>query len=250
MIIELIILGVLVTVLIGVNFYSRQRLRKRRYEKTQRGIEQLTALLDLIQRLQRHRGLCANLNESNQAEQMQLSSEINRHWQPLLAKTYCGNIKRVNLQHENWKQIVLNPQNSFLAHCDLITKLLHELSVIADTCALTAHNSHFDTAELWQNLLKRPYFAETLGRIRALGTKAASNGQCSADLRVQLQYQLQNLDKEPIDPREVEQIKALVNEELLTPEQIRIEPKVYFNRLTQAIDNQIQVTRDYLQQLS
>ncbi|MGB0205722.1 MAG: hypothetical protein ACPF9K_11815 [Neptuniibacter sp.] len=71
--IELGIFALLVIVLLGASFYNRHKLRVRRAEKTQRGIQQLTAVLSLIQRLQRHRGLCANLNDSNRAEQQQLS---------------------------------------------------------------------------------------------------------------------------------------------------------------------------------
>ncbi|MGB0282372.1 MAG: hypothetical protein ACPGAE_09380 [Neptuniibacter sp.] len=247
--IELGIFALLVIVLLGASFYNRHKLRVRRAEKTQRGIQQLTAVLSLIQRLQRHRGLCANLNDSNRAEQQQLSHEINQHWSPLLDRNYGGNVKRVNIQHNNWQKIETQPLNSFMAHCDLIEKLLHELTVIADTCSLTADNNNHDTEELWQNLLQRPHFAETLGRLRALGTKAAASGQCSADVRVQLQYQLQNLDKETIDRKNDLPIKTMVNDEILTPDKIVIDSRVYFNNLTNAIDNQIQITREYLEQL-
>ncbi|MGH1461321.1 MAG: hypothetical protein ACRBB6_04730 [Neptuniibacter sp.] len=247
--IELSILLLLVIVLIFASWYNRRKLKARRAAKTQRGISQLTDVLNLIQRLQRHRGLCANLNDSNRAEQQQLCREINQYWQPLLDKNYGGNIKRVNIQHNNWKVIEAQPLNSFMAHCDLIEKLLHELTVIADTCSLTANNNQHDTEELWQNLLQRPHFAETLGRLRALGTKASSVGHCSADVRVQLQYQLQNLDKELIDRKEDQPIKAMVTDEILTPEKIMIDSRVYFNNLTRAIDNQIQITCEYLEQL-
>lgn len=247
--IELGIFAFLVIVLLGASFYNRYKLRVRRAAKTQRGIEQLTAVLSLIQRLQRHRGLCANLNDSNRAEQQQLSHEINQYWSPLLDRSYGGNVKRVNVQHSNWQKIETQPLNSFMAHCDLIEKLLHELTVIADTCSLTADNNNHDTEELWQNLLQRPHFAETLGRLRALGTKAAAAGNCSADVRVQLQYQLQNLDKETIDRKNDLPIKTMVNDEILTPDKIVIDSRVYFNNLTNAIDNQIQITREYLEQL-
>lgn len=247
--IELAIFSLLIVVLIGASLYNRQKLRARRAAKTKRGIAQLTDILSLIQRLQRHRGLCANLSNGNRAEQQQLSHEINQLWQPLLDASYGGNVKRVNVQHNNWRKIESQPLNSFMAHCDLIEKLLHELTVIADTCSLTADNNNHDTEELWQNLLQRPHFAETLGRLRALGTKAAASGQCSADVRVQLQYQLQNLDKETIDRKNDQPIKAMVNDEILSPDKIVIDSRVYFNNLTQAIDNQIQITREYLEKL-
>lgn len=248
--IELIIVALLILVLIGASLYNRHKLKTRRFEKAQRGKAQLTDVLNLIQRIQRHRGLCANLNDSNRAEQQQLSNEINQYWQPLLAKSYGGNIKRVNAQHQNWRVIESNPANSFMAHCDLIEKLLHELTVIADTCSLTANNNLHDTDELWRNLLQRPHFAETLGRLRALGTKAASAGFCTADVRVQLQYQLQNLEKEQIDRKDSTSIVTMVNDEILTPDQIVIDSRVYFNNLTRAIDGQIQITQEYLEQLS
>lgn len=248
--IELSIVALLIVVLLSASLYNRLKLKKRRSEKAQRGINQLTDILNLIQRLQRHRGLCANLNDANRAEQQQLSNEINQLWQPLLATNYGGNVKRVNIQNQNWCLIAAKPANSFMAHCDLIEKLLHELTVIADTCSLTANNNQHDTEELWRNLLQRPHFAETLGRLRALGTKAASAGLCSADIRVQLQYQLQNLEKEKIDRKDIAPITTMVNDEILSPDQIVIDSRVYFNNLTRAIDGQIQITREYLEQLS
>lgn len=246
---ELGLFAFLIAILIGASWYNRRKLRIRRAEKAQRGINQLTDVLNLIQRLQRHRGLCANLSDANRTEQQQLSREINQFWQPLLGQGYGGNVKRVSIQHSNWQKIESQPLNSFMAHCDLIEKLLHELTVIADTCSLTADNNSHDTDELWQNLLQRPHFAETLGRLRALGTKAAAAGHCAADVRVQLQYQLQNLEKETIDRKDDLPIKTMVNDEILGPEQIMIDSRVYFNNLTRAIDNQIQITREYLEQL-
>ena len=238
-------------VLIGLaSWYNRRRLRKKRREKTLRGIEQLSSLLNLIQSLQRHRGICANLDSTNQSQQRQLSNEINYLWRPLLDKSYGGNVKRVNLQFTKWKQIEAEPAGSFMEHCELIEKLLHELTVIADICSLTASNNDHNGEELWQNLLRRPHFAESLARLRGLGNKAANLGHCPAAVRVQLQYLLVNMRENELCDPAVRDIDRLVTQEILEPEVIKIEPRVYFSHLTQAIDQQIQLTRDHLQQLS
>lgn len=248
--IELSIVIFLISLIVFVSLFNRRKLRKKRREKAQRGITQLSDILNLIQCLQRHRGVCANLDGSNQTEQRRLSNEINQLWQPLLDSSYGGNVKRVNLQHKNWKTIEAQPSSSFMAHCELIERLLHELTVIADTCSLTASNNGHDSEELWQNLLRRPHFAESLARLRGLGNKAANMGHCPAAVRVQLQYLLMNMREDALCDSTIREVDALVTEEILEPEKIQIEPRVYFSRLTQAIDQQIQMTRDHLQQLS
>ncbi|WP_286237214.1 hypothetical protein [Neptuniibacter halophilus] len=248
--IELISLSVLILITLGASLYHRKKMRQRLNTRLLRGIDQLTRLLELIQRIQRHRGLCANLNGQNNTEQRNLSSEIEPLWNALLGPDYDGDHNRIRLQHQRWQQICANPADSFMSHCLLIEKLLNELTVIADTCSLTADNTHFDTQRLWQNLLQRPYFAETLGRLRALGNRAAALGHCPADIRVQILYQLQNLKASELFTAELEKVSELVQQEILTPEQIQIEPRVYFSHMTQAIDDQIQITRDHLGQLN
>ncbi|MEM5535179.1 hypothetical protein WNY58_02125 [Neptuniibacter pectenicola] len=247
--IEAGIFSALLFVMISANLYHRSKLAKRRAIKRQRGISQLSLILELIQKMQRHRGLCANLTQ-NQTEQRRLSMDIDYLWSSLISEDYAGNLIRVKRQQINWQAISAAPENSFMPHCQLIEKLLHELTVIADTCSLTAQERNHDNQNLWHNVLKRPQFAESLGRLRALGNKAASLGHCPADIRVQLLYQLQNIEKHQIEGGNTRQIITLINNEILTPEQISIEPRVYFNQLTQAIDEQLSITRDHLSQLS
>ena len=247
---ELALIMALTLCIMLVSFYSRAKLKRKRRQKTLRGIAELSKVLDLIQRLQRHRGLCANLTGDNLIQQKQLSIEIDQIWLSLLDKSYGGNQKRIHIQHKNWLNLQANPKDSFMPHCELIEKLLHELTVIADVCSLTASNNAYDCDDLWRNLLKRPQFAETLGRLRALGNKASSLKHCPADVKVQLQYQLANLRSHELYDDDAKQIEQLVVQEVLAPEVIQIEPRVYFNRVTQAIDQQIQRTREHLQQLS
>jgi len=247
--IEASIFGALLIIMLSVNFYHRNKLAKRRAAKRQRGINQLSQILELMQKMQRHRGLCANLQQ-NQSEQHRLSQEIDALWSPLLKSDYSGNPTHIRLQHINWQKISASPDNSFMPHCQLIEKLLHELTVIADTCSLTAQETNHDNQNLWHNVLKRPQFAESLGRLRALGNKAASLGQCPADVRVQLLYQLQNLESTQLDRCNTRQIVTLINNEILTPEKIQIEPRIYFDQLTLAIDEQLAITREHLNQLS
>lgn len=248
--IEAAIVLALVTLIAGCSLYNRKKLRRRRQQKAQRGIDQLSALLDLIQQLQRHRGMCANLTDSNRNEQQQLSHQIENFWAPLNEESYGGNKKRISLQYDEWQKIKGTPENSFMAHCELIEKLLHELTVIADGCSLTATNNGHNNQDLWQNLLLRPQYAESLARVRGLGNKAASLGHCPAAVRVQLQYLLLQMDENPVGSLQQKQIAELVREEILEPSNIQIEPRVYFARLTQAIDEQIQQTLNHLHQLS
>lgn len=248
--IEASIVSGLLILVIGVNFFHRQKLAKRRALKRQRGISQLSQILELIQRIQRHRGLCANLSGENLLEQRRLSQEINHLWTPLLDTGYGGNKNRIKIQQKNWQKICDTPESSFMPHCLLIEKLLYELTIIADTCSLTAVDPKADHQDIWQNVLQRPHFAETLGRLRALGNKAASLGECPADVRIQLLYQLQNLKQNPLDRCNTGPIVSLIQDEILAPEKIEITPQAYFTRLTQAIDEQLQITREHLNQLN
>ncbi|MFW1676869.1 hypothetical protein ACFVYJ_03695 [Pontibacter sp. JAM-7] len=247
--IEIAIVTLLCSLFIGLHLFSRHKSRLRLQAQTQIGITQLTAVLDLIQQLQRHRGLCASLSDDNRMEQQQLSREIDRLWQPLQVADYCGKPSRVRIQHQHWQQIRQNPENSFMPHSELIEKLLHELTEIADYCALTAENSLFDQEALWQNLIRRPHHAESLARLRGLGAKSAREGRCQASVRVQLQYLLQQMKSDPIANGKQMETERLVSEQILQPDQISIDPGMYFSQLSRLIDEQIQITRTHLQQL-
>ena len=247
--IETIIFIGLIALIISANLYNKFRLQRKNHAKLQKGIYQLSLLLSLIQNLQRHRGVCANLDPNNRQQQQRLSAEINSIWDSLISPEYDGNQTRLHIQKRNWEALAAQPENSFMPHCQLIEMLLNELNVIADTCSLTSTQTNINHSELWQNLLERPMFAESLGKLRALGNKAASLGYCPADIRVQLHYQLQCLANNSMDSRTCIEIKSLIEKEILEPEKIHIEPRVYFQRMTQAIDAQIQITLEHLNEL-
>lgn len=248
--IELIILSTLILIVLAANVHHRNKLARRRQLKRLRGIKQLSQLLELIQKIQRHRGLCANLTGDNLHEQRHINNEITHLWSPLVGPEYDGNVNRIQHQQQRWQEISNTPENSFMAHCWLIEKLLYELTIIADTCSLTALDPQNNNQDLWQNVLQRPHFAETLGRLRALGNKAASLGECPADIRVQLLFQLQNLEQIQPDDSDISPILTFIEDEILAPETIQITPQHYFTRLTQAIDEQLQITREHLSQLN
>jgi hypothetical protein len=241
--------GILLLTL-AVSFYNRQKLRRQRQEKVAQGIAQLTLLLELIRDMQRHRGYCAGLPDKNQQEQQQLSEQVDALWNNVLSDDYCGNIQRVQSQYEHWQGIKHAPTDSFMRHCELIEKLLYELTVIADRCLLTAANGRFESQSIWHHLLTRPHHAEALARIRGLGNKAASQGHCAPATRVQLRYLLVQIKESPMEQGEQNQVEEFVTQEILTPRVITIEPKVYFERLTTAIDEQIEKTLIHLQQLN
>lgn len=247
--IEIIIFAGLILLVISANLYNKFRLKQKKRAKLQKGINQLSLLLNLIQNLQRHRGVCANLDNNNRHQQQHLSTEINSIWEALISPEYDGNQTRLHIQKRNWDALIAQPENSFMQHCQLIEMLLNELNVIADTCSLTSTQANINHIELWQNLLERPMFAESLGKLRALGNKAASLGYCPADIRVQLHYQLQCLTNNSMDSTISREIKSLIEKEILEPEKIHIEPSVYFQRMTQAIDAQIQLTLEHLNEL-
>jgi len=248
--IEVAIISTLVLIVLAANIYHRNKLAKRRQLKRLRGIKQLSQLLELIQKIQRHRGLCANLTGENLLEQRLINNEIKNLWLPLIDSEYDGNINRVKHQQQRWQEISDAPENSFMAHCLLIEKLLYELTIIADTCSLTALDPQQNNQDLWQNVLQRPHFAETLGRLRALGNKAASLGECPADIRVQLLFQLQNLEQIQPEGSDATPILRFIEDEILAPDTIQITPQAYFTRLTQAIDEQLQITREHLNRLN
>lgn len=247
--IEIIIFSLLCSLFLCLHLISRSKARQKLFAKTALGISQLTSVLDLIQHLQRHRGVCASLTSDTRMEQQQLSHQTDRLWIALQSDDYCGNPSRIRLQLQNWQTIKHKPENSFMAHCELIEKLLHELTEIADHCALTADNSPFDQEALWQNLIRRPHHAESLARLRGLGAKAARDGRCQASVRVQLQYLLQQMKSDPIANGKQLETEQLVSEQILQPAQISIDPGFYFAQLTRLIDEQIQMTRLHLQQL-
>ncbi|MBY4675253.1 hypothetical protein [Marinobacterium arenosum] len=224
-------------------------IARRRRQQVKQGIEQLALLLELVQLLQRHRGLCLNEAAVGGAEQRSLATQIDQHWRELSGNGYPGDRQRLAQQAHHWQQLRPGHADSFQQHCRLIDQLLHELTVVADNSTLTAMTDQAASRQLWDNLLYRPYYAEALGRIRGLGSLAARTGHCSARLRVQLQYLGRELACYQLADSRSQQVLALLNEQILRPTTIDMEAQRFFAQMSAFIDEQIQLTQGYLVRL-
>jgi len=236
-------------------------------EKEQMGAAYLLPLKGLIENTQQHRGMVAALlggdasfaakieekRQQIEAASVLLDSTDSRYGQ-VLATSAAWKIIKAEWQDLRGRSLGLAPKESFVAHTELIGKMLTLMTQVADASNLTL-DPDLDSYYLGDALVNRlPAMSETLGQARALGSAAAARGAAGVDERVRLAV-LQNGLRESLAAVEhgikmagsgnavlqnkisgdVGRIQSSVNtfagvmgQELINPESVTISSKDYF----------------------
>lgn len=224
-------------------------------------------LLDLILKLQKHRGLTSTWIAQGKpkltAQQLGLQQEITRHCQHLLPelKHEAGQLRPVftpndlRLWQHHWQTLCdtlpqQNVDSSFTQHTTLIARLLEWLDHFGEA-RLELPCAGQLAAQPIRNLCRRlPMLAEALGQARALGSAVAASHYCSAVNRVRLNFlatRAEKLLQQALDnqgssiarqAREAAQTMLhTLRQELTRPDHpVTLPATEYFQRSTQAID--------------
>jgi diguanylate cyclase (GGDEF)-like protein len=168
-------------------------------EKERRGVEYNVAVRDLMELLQQHRGMLnAYLNGSEhfgeqldkQRQLILVAMEHVDQVNSLLGAEFATNELWEEIQSD-WNSFLgrslnLGPQAGFAIHTDLIDKLLHLFTHVADVSGLKldpGQDSYLFMSVLTEKL---PLVIETTGQIRGMGTGVAVNGRLDVEENLRL----------------------------------------------------------------
>lgn len=185
--------------------------------------------LDLLQAMQKHRGLGALHDATGIAQRHAVADELDQLWQD-----WPGADLQLPPLPEQWPMLRRNP-NDFDAHCRQIEALLEVLEQLEDRLY---QRQRLDIRGLGAACRAQ----ENLARLRGLTVRAAYHGRCPSGLQVQLNFLCTHLHAEEDEP-ELSDLIEYLREELIDAPQVRISPGDCFALLTPLVERRLQRIR-------
>lgn len=193
----------------------------------------LQRAIDLLQSLQKHRGLGAQQDLLGTSQRNALARQLDQLW-----LNWPGPSLQLAPLQQDWPHLRRNPAD-FAAHCQLIDGLL-EVIAILETRLSQAGNP------LVQGIAMACHGLENLARLRGLSVRAANYSQCPPSLKQQLQQLCLELEQSPVDAP-LQQVLQRLEHELIDSREVRLAPHECFALLTPLIDDYAQRLRAPLQ---
>ncbi|NQD91118.1 hypothetical protein HP532_00450 [Pseudomonas sp. CrR25] len=211
----------LVLFLLG-QWLTRRAARLHRQTLTRLESATLQRSLELLQTLQKHRGLGAQQDITSVSQRNALARQLDQLW-----LNWPGPSLQLAPLQQDWPQLRRKPAD-FAAHCRMIEALLTVIEQLEDRLC------ERDNPEL-RGLGEACRVLEDLGRLRGLAVRAANYGRCPAGLQAQMRYLCQRL----ADPASSEPLLSLLQRlehELIDAPRARMTPHDCFALLTPLID--------------
>lgn len=201
----------------------RRRVRQRLYNSS------LQLALELLQNLQKHRGLGPLEDAQSQDQRAAIARQLDRLWQG-----WPGAAQRLPELSSAWPALRTQPAD-FNGHCQLIERLLEAIQLLE--LRLGEHH-----AQVGAGLSEACRGLEDLGRLRAFSVRAANHPRCPLELQIQMRYLCQRLT-EPSCEQPIRAVIERLDRELIGAAQIRLAPMECFALLTPIIDERLQALR-------
>ncbi|MBB6341969.1 hypothetical protein HNP49_002137 [Pseudomonas fluvialis] len=215
----LLLAGLLIPALLAARL-RQQALRR----QTEAWLSTLHVALELLQRLQQHRGL-GGQNSNEAAEKCrQLGEEIGNLWRRCPQDD--SGLAELDGQ---WRALRQTPAD-FAGHCRLIEQLLNALEQLELRLA-TRQRRVSGLAQACREL-------EDLAQLRGLAVRGAQHAHCPLPLQVQMRYLCQRLHADARHPQWYLPLQRLQHE-LIDAPQVRIRPTDCFALLTPLIDGRL-----------
>lgn len=245
--------------LMGIFLILYRRMRQQQQKQLSSNIDQLKLLRVLLTDFQKHRGLSAAQLSGDTSLQGELSNTRNR-----LEESIKKALQLTTSHTEVWHQLVnqwkiirqdstITPTSNLLNHHRLIRNTIFLIEDIAADLHLGSRQTELSYLNcIWREVVQT---AEWTGQARALGTGIVAAQSSSAAERVRLRFlhekikelsaiAFTTLEQSDAIHLELQQPKQRVNQfllcleqELLNCEKPQIEPKVYFEQATLAIND-------------
>jgi hypothetical protein len=201
----------------------RQRARERLYNNS------LQLALELLQNLQKHRGLGPLKDAQSQDQRAAIARQLDRLWQG-----WPSAAQRLPELGTSWPALRAQPAD-FNGHCQLIEQLLEAIQLLE--LRLGEHH-----AQATAGISEACRSLEDLGRLRAFSVRAANHPRCPLELQIQMRYLCQRLAG-PSCEQQIRTVIERLDRELIGAAQIRLAPMDCFALLTPIIDERLQGLR-------
>jgi hypothetical protein len=225
----LIFLPLLILLLVLGYGFSQRADRRQLDASKQANTEIVQRCLDLLQALQQHRGLGAQVDAEDVAQRNALAHQLDQLW-----LEWPGASLLLPPLQQHWPQLRRKPAD-FDAHCRLIESLLEVIELLEDRLYRQDHFKIRGLGEACRSL-------EDLARLRGLATRAANYERCPPGLQMQLRFLCKRLLDQEQDPALLALIERLQCD-LIESAQIRLAPGECFALLTPLIEQRLQGIR-------
>ncbi len=216
--------GALLILVIVYRYYAKRR--EARHSQALRPA--LMHCLEVLQRVQKHRGLGGQRTSEARQQCRQQAQELDNLWRnpPQAAHELKETLPA-------W-QALRNEPSDFDSHCRLIDRLLTLIQVLE--LRLT---ENVDIAHGCREL-------EDLGRLRGLAVRSANELRCPLPMQIQLRYLTQRLQGRASTSRTLAMALERLRLQLIEPLQVAISPAECYALLTPLIDEQLGQLRQRL----
>lgn len=194
----------------------------------------LSLSLDLLQALQRHRGLGAQQDAWSCERRAELAEQLNRLWQEWPAEPL--HLPPLQL---DWPLLLRKPAD-FSAHCRLIDNLIGIIERLEDHLTQGGHRRLRGFGQSCRAL-------EDLARLRGLATRAANYAHCPVGLKMQIRFLCQRLRQPGTSESQLALMDHLEQALIDTP-RITLTPQHCFSLVTPLIDKRLHELRHVLSQ--
>ena len=193
----------------------------------------LQRAIDLLQNLQKHRGLGAQQDLHCTSQRNALARQLDQLW-----LNWPGPSLNLAPLQQDWPRLRRNPAD-FAAHCEVIDGLLAVIATL-ETRLHQAGNVHAE------GIAQACHGLENLARLRGLSMRAANYSQSPPSLKRQIQQLCLQLEQAPAGTA-LQQVLQRLEHALIDNRDVRLAPHECFALLTPLIDEYIQQVRASLQ---
>lgn len=221
---------ILLAALLTLSFWLAQRRESGQQSASTRLDNQIVQrCLDLLQALQKHRGLGGQQDAASAEQRIIIAQQLDELW-----LNWPGAELQLPALQQHWPQLRRNP-GDFEAHCSLIESLLAVIEQLEDRLYRHDHPRIRGLGEACRSL-------EDLARLRGLAVRAASYERCPPGLQMQLRFLCQRL----LDHQQSPSLLALLERlqaDLIEAPHVRLTPAECFSLLTPLIEQRLQGIR-------
>ncbi len=193
----------------------------------------LQRAIDLLQNLQKHRGLGAQQDLLSTSQRNVLARQLDQLW-----LNWPGPSLALAPLQQDWPRLRRNPAD-FAAHCQVIDGLLEVIATLETRLHLAGNSQVEGIAQACHGL-------ENLARLRGLSVRAANYSQCPPSLKQQIQQLCLQLEQSPVGMSWQQALQRLEHE-LIDSREVRLTAQECFALLTPLIDDYAQHLRAPLQ---
>lgn len=213
----------LLALLLGAGLLAARLRQQALRRQTHAWLDTLHTALELLQRVQKHRGLGGRTEARAQCQA--LAGEIDGLWR----RCPQNELALAELDGQ-WRALRQTPDN-FAGHCQLIDRLLNLIEQLE--LRLERRQARV------RGLARACRELEDLARLRGLAVRGAAHPSCPLELQVQMRYLCQRLGGANSDPLWRDSLLCL-RDELIDAQRSTLRPEDCFALLTPLIDRRLQ----------